>query len=312
MMKCLHKVTRHSLLIILWLCGCVAFSGCTTPGLFSKWTHRNDTPKATATNPALRILCMWQPADGVGVDEKPARGVAGQIFFFTRGGVTPVEVDGDVRIFLFDDQGSDEQQGTPLDQFDFVKGAWKAQLVGTQFGSAYQLFVPYSRKGHHQTELAVRVRLSPPNGPVIFSDMAKVVLPGYEKKPAADENTTASNEPTKNVGGELAVGSAASASAAAADDGSRPEITPERIQETYLQILAERNNRPSSPNAVPARKLAAERPVTPKISSSSTSSSVVGRIQVQSNSPNLMAAQEELDNDPVIGDKLAKRATRSR
>ena len=310
MMKCLHKVTRHSPLIILWLCGCVAFSGCTTPGLFSKWTHRNDTPKATATNPALRILCMWQPADGVGVDEKPARGVAGQIFFFTRGGVTPVEVDGDVRIFLFDDQGSDEQQGTPLDQFDFVKGAWKAQLVGTQFGSAYQLFVPYSRKGHHQTELAVRVRLSPPNGPVIFSDMAKVVLPGYEKKPAADENTTASNEPTKNVGGELAVGP--TAFAAAADDGSRPEITPERIQETYLQILAERNNRPSSPNAVPARKLAAERPVTPKISSSSTSSSVVGRIQVQSNSPNLMAAQEELDNDPVIGDKLAKRATRSR
>ncbi len=308
MMQRFQTTIRHSLLVILWLCSCVAVPGCTTPGLFSKWTHRNDTPKATATNPALRILCMWQPADGVGVDEKPARGVAGQIFFFTRGGVMPVEVDGDVRVFLFDDQGSEEQQGTPLEQFDFVKGSWKAQLVGTQFGPAYQLFVPYGRKGHHQTELALRVRLTPPSGPVIFSDMAKVVLPGYEKKHTDDENSTASNVPTKNAGGELSV----SPAVAASDDGSRPEITPERIQETYLQILAERNNRPSSPNVAPARKPAVERSVTPKNSSPITSSSVVGRIQVQSNGPNVIDTGEELDNDRAIGDKLAKRTTRSR
>jgi len=60
-------------------------------------------------------------------------------------------------------------------------------LTTTQFGPAYQVFVPYSRKGHHLATLALRVRLQPKNGPVIFSDMANVVLHGYDRSKAEAE-----------------------------------------------------------------------------------------------------------------------------
>lgn len=304
MMQVFHKMMRHSSLIIFGLCACVIIPGCTTTGLLSKFSFRKENPKATAANPAVRILCMWQPADGVGVDDKPARGVAGQIFFFTRNSVTPVEVDGDVRIFLFDDQGSEAQQGMPLHEFDFVKGAWNAQLVNTQFGPAYQLFVPYSRKGRHQAELAVRVRLTPLNGPTVFSDMSKVSLPGYDNKHTDEEHPVAASETTSNAGGQLAVGK----TAPTAESGSPTEITAEQFQQAYLQILAERNKSAANPPPRSAQKRAVEQPVSP----STTTSSVVGRIQVHSNGQNVIASNEELEDEQPRDDKLSKRTSGNR
>ena len=279
--------------------------GCTTTSLLSKWTHRGVTSKATASNPAVRILCMWQPADGAGVDDKPARGVAGQIFFFTQNSVTPVEVEGDVRIFLFDDQGPEAQQGTALHEFDFVKGAWKAHLVGTQFGPAYQLFVPYSRKGHHQAELAVRIRLTPPNGPVIFSDMATINLQGYDSKQANADDSVATSETTGKTSGQLAVGKVAA--------DSPTKITPEQIQQAYLQVLADRTQSSApAPASRRARNPVSERPAPQAALPSRTTSSVVGRLQVNPNGQNLIAAQEDLGDDEATGDNLAERTADGR
>lgn len=278
----------------------LALPGCTTTGLLSKWTHRGVNPKATAANPAVRILCMWQPADGVGVDDKPARGVAAQIFFFSQNSVTPVEVDGDVRIFLFDDQGPEEQQGTALHEFDFVKGAWNAYLINTQFGPAYQLFVPYSRKGHHQAELAVRIRLTPSNGPVIFSNMAKISLPGYDSKHAAADDSVATGEDTGITGGQLAA-------------GSPTGITSERIQQAYLEVLAERT-KPSSPapSGRRTRNQSSERSIPQAASASRAPSNVVGRIQLKSNGQNVIAAQADQDGEEAAGDNLAERTADGR
>ena len=283
----------------------LALPGCTTTGLLSKWTHRGVNPKATAANPAVRILCMWQPADGVGVDEKPARGVAAQIFFFSQNSVTPVEVEGDVRIFLFDDQGPEEQQGSALHEFDFVKGAWKAYLINTQFGPAYQLFVPYSRKGHHQAELAVRIRLTPSNGPVIFSDMAKISLPGYDSKHAAEDDSVATSEATGITGGQLAVGKAAA--------DSPTGITPERIQQAYLQVLSERT-KPSAPapSGHRARNQSSERSLPQAALPSRAPSNVVGRLQVNSNGQNVIAAQEDQGGEEAARDNLAERTADGR
>ncbi|MFM9965980.1 MAG: hypothetical protein ACKV2Q_32770 [Planctomycetaceae bacterium] len=297
------------LLLVLFL----TLSGCTTTGLLSKWTHREATPKATATNPAVRILCMWQPADGTGVDDKPARGVAGQIFFFTQNSVTPVEVEGDVRIFLFDDQGPEAQQGAALHEFDFVKGAWKAHLVGTQFGPAYQLFVPYSRKGHHQAELAIRIRLTPPNGPVIFSDMAKINLPGFDNKQAYEEDSEVTSGAAIPSGEHRMVGK----TTATDGGGSFTEVTPERIRQAYLEVLADRTKSTApTPAPAPANRHARQQPSEQSPPQAApptrTPSSVVGRVQVNSRGQNLIAAQEEFDSEEDQDDTPDNRRARRR
>ena len=230
------KAFTRSLSFVLSLVWLATAAGCTTTTLFSTFAHKNHFPKATANNPVVRCLCLWEPAEGTGVDDKPARGVSGQIFFFTRNNVSAVEVDGDVRIYLFDDQGSEEQQSQALHQFDFVGGAWKAHLTATQFGPGYQLFVPYSRKGRHQAELALRVRITPPAGSAVYSDLTKVLLPGFDRAKAKAESE--SHESTLREPDFPSDD----------DNDTSAAVTPQQVEQTLRQILAERRDRSSGPD----------------------------------------------------------------
>lgn len=231
----MNRIRQYQRWYLVLLVALVACTGCTTTSLFSKLTHKQKFKKATADNPAVRCLCLWEAAEGNGVDNKPSRGVSGQIFFFTRGNVSSVEVDGDVRIYVFDDQGSPEDQSQPLHQFDFKGGTWKAHLTSTQFGPAYQLFVPYSRKGYHQADLALRVRLTPPSGMPLYSDLARVSLLGYERPKDQDDDYEPDAPQTIH------------------DNFSRSEkITPQLVGETLFQVLAERRESAESADLVAA------------------------------------------------------------
>lgn len=170
--------------------------GCSTTSLF---TTKKQMPKATATNPAVEILAIWQPAEGRGVNGVPTRGFAGQFLFFTGENPSPVEVDGAVRIYLFDDRGTPEQQSKPAHQFDFDAGAWKSHLKRSALGPAYHVFIPYPRKDDQIARCSLRVRLTATGGPTIFSESANVVLPGASQDPApevANADSTAVNSAT--------------------------------------------------------------------------------------------------------------------
>lgn len=172
---------------------CVLLAGCATSGLVSNATPQKKFVKATPNNPALKCLCVWQTADGFDSEGKSCRGVAGQVFFFNRDSAIPVTVNGDVHVFVFDDQGSEADQAKPLSQFDIDRQTWNMQLTRTQFGPAYRLFVPYARSGRNQAELALRLRMTPDSGPVVYSDLSTINLTGYklEKSENADESPLA-------------------------------------------------------------------------------------------------------------------------
>lgn len=238
-------------------------SGCATSSLFSSLSHKEDVPKATSKNPAVRCLCLWEPAEGTGVDNKPARGVAGQIFFFTRDSVSSVAVEGDVRIFVFDDQGTEEEQSKPLHQFDFKDNTFQAFLTPTQFGPSYQLFVPYSRKGRHQAELAVRVRLAQDGAPPVFSEITKVVLNGHERiKPKAADESVPSE-----------IGSPVGSTKNDIEQFGTPEVvSPQLIEQTFRDVRSEQ--RPlASPSAManPSKARKSQRSTSANASQGATS-----------------------------------------
>lgn len=171
------------LVFLSWLVSTAfALSGCASSSLFH-WKDKSFTA-ATAANPVTKIICLWQPADGHTAENRPTRGFAGQIYFFAQDGKTPLTVDGDVRIYVFDDQGTIEEQAKPMHQFDYVDGAWKTHLYDTQLGPAYHVFVPYTRPGFHHAECSLRLRLKPTEGQVVYSDMVHVVMNGSTKKAA--------------------------------------------------------------------------------------------------------------------------------
>ena len=153
--------------------------------------------KATARNPVAKVVCLWEPAEGRDPKGNPCHGFAGQILFLNSSSL-PVSVDGDVRVYLFDDQGTVEEQSEPLHKFDFDNGAWSQHYTYGTLGPAYNVFIPYMRHGTYEATCALRLRLTPKQGPAVFSEMASIELMSFHggtkpvsKKPQVDSRVEA-------------------------------------------------------------------------------------------------------------------------
>jgi hypothetical protein len=146
-----------------------------------KFSKRSFT-KAGPKNRVLRILGLWEPAEGMS-GGKSCRGFSAQILFFAQNGDVPVQVDGDVRIYVFDDQGTEDERAMPLHEFNYPPETWNAFLFDGSLGATYSVFVPYTRPGIHEAKCSLRIRYMPKDGSGIpaYSEMVNVVLPGTKK-----------------------------------------------------------------------------------------------------------------------------------
>lgn len=161
--------------LLAWLVLTVLLAaGCSTVPLFSL----NKFHKADDDHPVGEILCVWEAAEGRGPDNLPCRGFGGQIMFFAKGYKEPVIASGDVRIYVFDEHGSNGDASLPLHQFDFPSAAWNSFLAPSNLGATYQIFIPYTRKGQNSASCSLRVRLTPEGGLPTYSKMATVELGG--------------------------------------------------------------------------------------------------------------------------------------
>ena len=179
-------------------------AGCSTVPLLSLHKYH----KADDRHPVSEIMCVWEPAEGRGLDNQPCRGFGGQILFFAQGYQEPVIATGDVRVYVFDEQGVNGDASKPQHQFDFPAAAWNSFLAPSNLGATYQIFIPYTRKGQHGASCTLRVRFTPEGGLSTYSKMATVQLgdpgPDLDSTSKADQDRhiiTAAGE-TKDGAGQ--------------------------------------------------------------------------------------------------------------
>ncbi len=156
----------------------MAITGCSTIEL----AGQKPVAHASADRPAVRCVCLWHEAKGQTETGQTARGFAGQVYFFTAQGETPVAVEGDVHVYLFDDTGSPEEQARPVAEVGFANVEWQSMRHESQLGPVYSLFVPYPRDGNYEANCTLRVRLNRPGSPPLFSDMTSVKLSGLPRQ----------------------------------------------------------------------------------------------------------------------------------
>ena len=175
--------------------------GCTT----IHFPFQKSMPKATAANPVTQVVCLWQQSEGRDPDGLPCRGFAAQVLFLSSRDGTPVTAEGDVRIYLFDDQGTVEEQTKPLHQFNFNNGAWELHLINSKYlGPTYNVFVPYTRRGTTHAACALRIRFTPKSGIPIFSDLTNLPLNANAKPITGDDAKPITTEETEKLSAELA------------------------------------------------------------------------------------------------------------
>jgi hypothetical protein len=177
---------QHSVIAVAVCAFC--FSGCSQT---SSLLNFNKIAHASAKDPVIEILGLWEPADGRGPDGKPRRGCAGQILFMTRGQQGPVRIDGSIVIHQFDDVGTPEEQAKPLHTFRFDTGSWTNHFAEGSLGPSYSVFIPYMRDSPYKTLCALRIQYTSVEGKIVHSSIAKINLPGPERKPLAAKSDSA-------------------------------------------------------------------------------------------------------------------------
>ncbi len=155
----------------------------------------------TAPKKVTKVLSLWEPAEGQGIDERPGRGFAGQIMFFTNGSASPVKVNSIVRIYEYKDFSKEDPDPTPIHTFNFAPGAMEAHRTEGTLGHTYNVFLPFVEKGNSPARCALRVEVEDADGNVVSSPFTEVALPGRNTvRPATSIERGVVGRHTRNTG----------------------------------------------------------------------------------------------------------------
>ena len=173
-----HRLHMLSFLLLLATAGCADTAFIQSRGKFLRGAHNK-----TQARQAARILCLWEAAEGQGLDGQPSRGFAGQILFFGPGDAAPFPVHGTIRIFEYDNFDPNENSPKPIHAFVFDDGGWNAHRSESTMGESYNVFLPYVKHHAGRAKCALKVEFTAENGRTISSPITEVSLQARQKSP---------------------------------------------------------------------------------------------------------------------------------
>ena len=150
-----HRLHMLSFLLLLATAGCADTAFIQSRGKFLRGAHNK-----TQARQAARILCLWEAAEGQGLDGQPSRGFAGQILFFGPGDAAPFPVHGTIRIFEYDNFDPNENSPKPIHAFVFDDGGWNAHRSESTMGESYNVFLPYVKHHAGRAKCALKVEFT--------------------------------------------------------------------------------------------------------------------------------------------------------
>lgn len=178
-------MTRYKMSLIVGLLA-MGLAGCAGLDLSQlSLAKKPEFKTADARHPVVEVMCLWEPGEGRDTQGLPTRGFAGQVLFFGMGVSEPMKVHGDVKVYVFDDQGTEEQRKKPIHIFEFPADVWQTYFRVGNVGASYQIFIPYTRPGAHIANCSLRVRYSDTVSGSLYSKAANVTLPGTKPSDGA-------------------------------------------------------------------------------------------------------------------------------
>ena len=154
-----------------------ASAGCTQSSMLQNPAQViSDLRSKPAEAQPARVLCLWETAEGQGLDGQNARGFAGQILFFGAGNAAPIPVTGAVRIYQYDDYDPADEHPEPIHVFVFESAAWNAHRTEGTLGMGYNVFVPYVPKHRDVAYCGLKVEVVIEDGRSVSSPVTEINL----------------------------------------------------------------------------------------------------------------------------------------
>jgi len=179
MKKSVFKLITSTSLVSALLTGCA-----TTTTLLREPSVLVRDPGSLVGRPKVeknvaKIVALWEPSSGKGIDNLNARGFTGQILFFGSGCETGARVHGKVNIYEYDNFNPDSLDEPELiHTFSFEPDAWNVHHSEGTFGHSYRVFVPYVQKHRDQVHCGLKVEIVLEDGRTVSTQPTDVLLPG--------------------------------------------------------------------------------------------------------------------------------------
>ena len=160
--------------------GMVACSvGCSSIPMGSMFSSHKEIEVASTEHPVYKMVCLWEPSEGQDQNGMPRRGLKGQLMFFTPASELPVAVNGDIKLYQFDNYGPRETWSKPVHEFTFTAEQWNRFLQPGMMGPTYSVFIPYMRSHADQVHVTMQMKYIPRDGgSTLYSHTSSTALPG--------------------------------------------------------------------------------------------------------------------------------------
>lgn len=138
-----------------------------------------------------KVVAIWTNSVFNEQGKPPVRGLGGRIYFYD-GQHKPIQVDGKLAVFLYDDTDEGDrtrQEATKVVHFSPAELA--ANFTPTDFGASYSFWVPWDEVGGTRTQLSVIPVFSSNRGQMLVGKEARHLLPGSAPTQLAAEGAGA-------------------------------------------------------------------------------------------------------------------------
>jgi hypothetical protein len=152
------------------------------------WSQPEPEPKLPA-----RILTIWTDAVHHQSGQKAQRGFGGRVVFYEEAKNDPIQVDGQLTIYVFPDEAGTDG-AVPERKYVFSADQLRRYYSKSSLGDSYSVWLPWDAVGGPSRQLTLIARFDAINGGTVMSEPAKKMLPGVSRRTDPNAGLT-SNDP---------------------------------------------------------------------------------------------------------------------
>ena len=128
-----------------------------------------------------RMAVIWHDATATQTGAVPTRGFGGRIYFYNFED-KPIEVEGELVIYGYDDTDSDRRKSAPDKKFVFEDHELKRHVGESDLGTSYNIWIPWDKVGGVRKNIGLVAVFKGNNGGIVKGGHSVNVLPGLPKE----------------------------------------------------------------------------------------------------------------------------------
>lgn len=125
-----------------------------------------------------RVVGTWTDTVLTQSGKVPQRGFGGRLLFYDNESKNPIQVEGQLVVYAFDESRREPTDNRPTRRYVFPLDQVPLHKSESELGPSYSFWLPWDEAGGPQTEVSLICRFEPKDGPLVVGEQTKHLLPG--------------------------------------------------------------------------------------------------------------------------------------